>query len=68
MNSAAPTMHGPNKAAVSQNSAAVNAAAVTKRLQQELTSMMCGGAPAGISAFPKGDSLFEWVGTMTVSR
>lgn len=42
-------------------------AAVTKRLQQELTSMMCSG-DSGVSAFPAGDSLFQWIGTITVSK
>ncbi|XP_014671748.1 PREDICTED: ubiquitin-conjugating enzyme E2 C-like [Priapulus caudatus] len=36
---------------------------VTKRLQQELMAlMMCGDK--GISAFPDGDNLFKWVGTI----
>lgn len=43
----------------------LDAGAVTKRLQQELMSLMMGG-DQGISAFPDGDSLFSWVGTITV--
>nr|XP_050051387.1 ubiquitin-conjugating enzyme E2 C-like [Dermacentor andersoni] len=36
---------------------------VAKRLQQELmTLMMCGDK--GISAFPDGDNLFRWIGTI----
>jgi len=36
---------------------------VTKRLQQELLAlMMCGDK--GISAFPDGDNLFQWIGTI----
>lgn len=45
----------------------LDAGAVTKRLQQELMSLMVGG-DQGISAFPDGDSLFSWVGTITVRR
>lgn len=37
--------------------------AVTKRLQSELMALMTGG-DAGVSAFPDGDSLFSWVGTI----
>mmetsp|Transcript_10131 Transcript_10131/g.30350 ORF Transcript_10131/g.30350 Transcript_10131/m.30350 type:complete len:174 (-) Transcript_10131:1884-2405(-) len=38
-------------------------AAVSKRLQSELMALMMAG-DAGISAFPDGDSLFSWVGTI----
>lgn len=44
-----------------------DSAAVAKRLQQELMSMMTSG-DKGISAFPQGDSLFSWVGTIEVGR
>lgn len=44
----------------------LDSAAVTKRLQQELMSMMS-STDSGVSAFPDGDSLFAWVGTLTVS-
>ncbi|KJE96553.1 ubiquitin-conjugating enzyme E2 [Capsaspora owczarzaki ATCC 30864] len=37
--------------------------AVTRRLQQELMQLM-GAADLGISAFPQGDSLFSWIGTI----
>ena len=36
---------------------------VSKRLQQELMSIMTSGEK-GVSAFPDGDSLFSWVGTI----
>ena len=39
--------------------------AVTKRLQQELMGLMA-AAGDGVSAFPAGDSLFDWVGTINV--
>mmetsp|Transcript_39130 Transcript_39130/g.91552 ORF Transcript_39130/g.91552 Transcript_39130/m.91552 type:complete len:143 (-) Transcript_39130:524-952(-) len=37
---------------------------VNKRLQSELMSLMMGG-DAGISAFPDGDNIFQWTGTIT---
>ncbi|PVD20762.1 hypothetical protein C0Q70_18923 [Pomacea canaliculata] len=36
---------------------------VTKRLQQELRSLMLSADP-GVSAFPDGDNLFKWIGTI----
>lgn len=36
---------------------------VTKRLQEELRSLMLSASP-GISAFPEGDNLFKWIGTI----
>ncbi|XP_013416041.1 ubiquitin-conjugating enzyme E2 C-like [Lingula anatina] len=36
---------------------------VSKRLQQELMSLMMSGE-TGVSAFPDGDNLFKWVGTL----
>jgi len=35
-----------------------------RRLQSELMSLMMGG-DAGISAFPDGDNIFQWTGTIT---
>merc|ERR1711998_362281 len=40
--------------------------AVTKRLQSELMSLMM-SSDAGISAFPDGDNLFTWIGTIAGS-
>lgn len=37
--------------------------AVSKRLQSELMSLMASSEP-GVSAFPDGDSLFSWLGTI----
>ncbi|KMZ58709.1 putative Ubiquitin-conjugating enzyme E2 C [Zostera marina] len=37
---------------------------VTKRLQSELMSLMMNGG-AGISAFPEGDNILSWKGTIT---
>lgn len=54
------------KAGVPDASRPLDTGAVTKRLQQELMSLMASGGD-GVSAFPAGDSLFDWVGTITVS-
>lgn len=54
------------KAGSTEGNVTANTAAVTKRLQQELTTLMFGGE-SGVSAFPSGDSLFTWVGTIAVS-
>ncbi|ONK63495.1 uncharacterized protein A4U43_C07F15740 [Asparagus officinalis] len=40
---------------------------VLKRLQSELMSLMMCGDP-GISAFPEGDNIFNWKGTITGSK
>ncbi|KAK5648240.1 hypothetical protein RI129_003132 [Pyrocoelia pectoralis] len=37
--------------------------AVTKRLQKELMSLMM-SQERGVSAFPEGDNLFRWIGTI----
>eukprot|EP00951_Prasinocladus_malaysianus_P005297 scaffold37619_cov43-Prasinocladus_malaysianus.AAC.1 len=41
-----------------------DSAAVAKRLQSELMSLMM-SSDEGISAFPDGDNIFSWVGTVT---
>lgn len=57
--SASFTVAGPS----SSKGAPVDPGAVAKRLQSELMSLM--GAPApGVSAFPDGDSLLSWRGTI----
>ena len=38
--------------------------AVQRRLQQELMTLMTSGSK-GVTAFPDGDSMFEWVGTIS---
>ena len=35
-----------------------------RRLQSELMALMMGGDP-GVSAFPEGDNIFHWVGTVS---
>lgn len=54
------------KSGGSDDSVTVNTASVTKRLQQELTSLMC-SQDGDVSAFPSAESLFSWVGTIGVS-
>merc|ERR1719158_1034528 len=44
-------------------SSATSSAQVSKRLQQELMSLMM-SSDKGISAFPDGDKLFEWIATV----
>ena len=66
MNTAARTAPSPSKAGQTDAPRPLDTGAVTKRLQQELMSMMAGGTD-GVSAFPAGDSLFDWVGTITAS-
>jgi ubiquitin-conjugating enzyme E2 C len=39
---------------------------VMRRLQSELMALMMGGDP-GVSAFPEGDNIFHWVGTIAGS-
>ena len=39
---------------------------VVRRLQSELMALMMGGDP-GVSAFPEGDNIFHWVGTIAGS-
>jgi len=65
----APTQAPPaqsSKSGATEAPKPLDSAAVQKRLQQELGSLMCSSDP-GVSAFPSGDSLFAWVGTITVS-
>lgn len=55
------------KAASSDAGARPAGAAVAKRLQQELMQLMMGGNK-DIAAFPNGDNLFEWTGTLKGSK
>ncbi|GAB4818712.1 hypothetical protein N2152v2_005758 [Parachlorella kessleri] len=61
----APATDGQHKTGAADTPRPLDAGAVTKRLQQELMSLMVGG-DQGISAFPDGDSLFSWGGAGTV--
>jgi len=47
----------------SDKSSSTSSAQVSKRLQQELMSLMMSN-DKGISAFPDGDKLFEWIATV----
>lgn len=66
MNSAARAAASPQKGGAPDAGRPLDTGAVTKRLQQELMSLMASGGD-GVSAFPAGDSLFDWVGTINVS-
>lgn len=37
---------------------------VSQRLQKELMSLMMSGGDLGVSAFPEGESIFTWIGTI----
>ena len=54
---------GPRKQEAAATSTQADAHAVSKRLQSELMSLMASADP-GVSAFPDGDSLFSWLGTI----
>jgi len=49
-----------------QPSGAASDGSITKRLQQELMQLMMNG-DGSVSAFPEGDNLFSWVGSITGS-
>jgi len=49
-----------------QPSGAASDGSITKRLQQELMQLMMNGDDS-VSAFPEGDNLFSWVGSITGS-
>ncbi|XP_042505040.1 probable ubiquitin-conjugating enzyme E2 C isoform X3 [Macadamia integrifolia] len=42
----------------------VDTNSVTQRLQKELMSLMMSGGDLGVSAFPEGESIFSWSGTI----
>ena len=53
----------PGKSSTVRSAPLGDSVAVTKRLQSELMSLMASADP-GVSAFPDGDSLFSWLGTI----
>jgi hypothetical protein len=57
-------MHATTKAKATGSNTLIDSGAVTKRLQQELMSIMCGDN--SVSAFPSGDSLLNWIATIQV--
>jgi ubiquitin-protein ligase len=63
MNTAARAAPSPGKGGAPDAARPLDTGAVTKRLQQELMGLMASGGD-GVSAFPAGDSLFDWVGTI----
>lgn len=42
----------------------VDSNSVTQRLQKELMALMMSGGDLGVSAFPEGESIFTWIGTI----
>ncbi|CAJ1976773.1 unnamed protein product [Sphenostylis stenocarpa] len=42
----------------------VDSSAVSQRLQKELMALMMSGGDLGVSAFPDGESIFTWIGTI----
>uniref|UniRef100_A0A2P2J8G8 Uncharacterized protein MANES_07G104200 n=1 Tax=Rhizophora mucronata TaxID=61149 RepID=A0A2P2J8G8_RHIMU len=42
----------------------VDTTSVSQRLQKELMSLMISGGDLGVSAFPEGESIFTWIGTI----
>ena len=54
---------GPRKQEAAATPTQADSHAVSKRLQSELMSLMASADP-GVSAFPDGDSLFSWLGTI----
>ncbi|KAG5237715.1 hypothetical protein OIU77_013337 [Salix suchowensis] len=42
----------------------VDTTSVSQRLQKELMSLMMIGGDLGVSAFPEGESIFAWIGTI----
>ncbi|PON63057.1 Ubiquitin-fold modifier-conjugating enzyme [Trema orientale] len=42
----------------------VDTTSVSQRLQKELMSLMMSGGDLGVSAFPEGESIFTWIGTI----
>ncbi|EXC38074.1 Ubiquitin-conjugating enzyme E2 19 [Morus notabilis] len=64
------TTAGPNAAPAKQPlppAKTVDSQSVLKRLQSELMALMMGG-DSGISAFPEGDNIFCWKGTIIGSK
>ena len=53
----------PGKSSTVRSAPLGDSVALTKRLQSELMSLMASADP-GVSAFPDGDSLFSWLGTI----
>ncbi|KAG0721858.1 Ubiquitin-conjugating enzyme E2 C [Chionoecetes opilio] len=59
-----PSSSNVNKSSPEKAVAGRDSHSVTKRLQHELMTLMI-SKDKSISAFPEGDNLFKWVGTLT---
>jgi len=53
----------PSKPSLQQQRGSADKHSVSKRLQHELMTLMMSGE-MGISAFPDGENLFKWIGTI----
>ncbi|KAH1064664.1 hypothetical protein J1N35_029651 [Gossypium stocksii] len=67
--STTPQQHQSHAAAASSKQPvsttnAVDTTSVTQRLQKELMAVMMCGGDLGVSAFPEGESIFTWIGTI----
>jgi ubiquitin-conjugating enzyme E2 C len=58
---------GSSKASTGSSSGPTGPGAVQKRLQQELMALLTAGSK-DVTAFPDGDNMFEWVGTIKGSN
>ncbi|EXB80097.1 Ubiquitin-conjugating enzyme E2 19 [Morus notabilis] len=66
-NSSATPLHRQRQSPSKQPAASpnpVDTTAVSQRLQKELMSLMMGSEDLGVSAFPEGESIFTWIGTI----
>ncbi|XP_021295680.1 probable ubiquitin-conjugating enzyme E2 C isoform X1 [Herrania umbratica] len=67
--STSPQLHLRHAAAASSKQPvtvpnAVDTTSVTQRLQKELMALMMTEGDLGVSAFPEGESIFAWIGTI----
>ncbi|KAK6228168.1 hypothetical protein QUC31_006440 [Theobroma cacao] len=67
--STSPQQHQSHAAAASSKQPvtapdAVDTTSVTQRLQKELMALMMTEGDLGVSAFPEGESIFAWIGTI----
>ncbi|GAB2286795.1 Ubiquitin-conjugating enzyme E2 20 [Dionaea muscipula] len=63
-NSSTITRQSPSSKQPKPSPKTVDTASVTQRLQKELMSLMMSNGDLGVSAFPEGDSIFTWIGTI----
>ncbi|KAF4361891.1 hypothetical protein F8388_023374 [Cannabis sativa] len=59
-----PTASGARAKQPAVSSNPIDVTSVSQRLQKELMSLMMSGGDLGVSAFPEGESIFSWIGTI----